>query len=181
MYLDLLARIVLSSSMCSVLFICCLQFSIGQCGCISFCSLRVVLLPRTSLNSSSFLLAFTRCVSTLSLYAFIRACRGSLSIIVLIRSRHSLFCRSSMRRQRCTSPGNLQFDREPRRVPTTRGILLAQKPLGRLSTTILGNGGVSTQQLPFCHGVPHTPSQFVASHASLSGGVAQLLPRTTPL
>ena len=114
MYLEFLARIVLSASMCQVVLHLLSPILFCQCGHLSLYSLRVVSLPRqmrpgrmsirhpllvpkfqrhiscTSLNSSTFPLAVS---ATLSLYVLTLAFPVQvLSMIVLIRSRHSLLC-----------------------------------------------------------------------------------------
>ena len=151
MYLELLARIVLSSSTCQfVLHLLSLIF-IYQFRCLSFCSRRVVsrlrqmrphVDPPPAPQSRApqvhplhifllelFFLSVTRSVSaTLSLYAFILAfpVKG-LSIIVLIRSRHCSRVVLSLFRAmpELHNPDNVQCDREPRCRPTTRRIFLA--------------------------------------------------------
>ena len=89
------------------------------------------------------------------------------------------------------NPDNLQCDRDRRCLQTTRKNLLGSAS-GILSATIHGNGvpAPSSSNVTFfvnlnsgatiSHGVPHKPSQFVASHASFTGCPIHLLPRTTP-
>ena len=96
-----------------------------------------------------------------------------------------------MRCQRGTTQTTPQCDRERRCLQTTRKNLLGTAS-GILSATIHGNGvpAPSSSNVTFfvnfnsgatiSHGVPHKPSQFVASHASFTGCPIQLLPRTTP-
>ena len=87
---------------------------------------------------------------------------------------------------------NLQCDRGPRCLPRTHGIFSAQ-PLELFQLKSLTIGGSSffvrcnflcqfqpKELSTICHGVPPKPSQFVASHASFTGCLVQLLLRTTP-
>ena len=201
MYLELLFRIVLSSSFCQVslatvdishhvLFV--LFLFLARCDRMSISHLllfpgfhsRHLPAPRSNGVSSS----FDRSVSSiLSLYAFTLALPVKvLSIIVLVRSRHSLLC--GLIALPCGA--SAAQPREPRCQQTTRKTFLARPleffpprslamevPLLLLSAAtfcVNCNSGATV-----CHGVPHKPSQFVASHASLSACLVQLLPRTT--
>ena len=124
MYLELLAQIVLSSSIYQVRLNLLSRILFCQCGHLSFCSIRVVGLPRqmrTHVDPSSLFpdsrgtspaprstrtlfLSFTRSVSaTLSLRTLAFPFK-ILSMIVLICSRHSLLCGliAPMRCQRTT-------------------------------------------------------------------------------
>ena len=141
----------------------------------------------TSLNSSSFPLFHSLCLGD-SVSVRIHPCfsrrsslndrSDSLSAFVIM-----WLCCFSMRCKRCTSW-------------TASRVRELQCPLGStsgaLSTTILGNGGPASSLsavtffvnfnsgATICHGVPHKPSQFVDSQASLSVCPVQLLHRTTP-
>ena len=100
------------------------------------------------------------------------------------------FCRSSMRCQRCTtqttSSVSVSFNVRRQDVEYS-GFNLSHSfnhnswqwgPAPSLSDATYFV--YFDQGAAICHGVPHKPSQFVASHASFSGCLIQLVPRTTP-
>ena len=184
MYLELLARIVLSFSICPVVLH--LLFSIRFCPNVdlSFCSLRVVCLhARCDRMSIRHLLSFRvpwahplhlaqleLCSSpplalTRRLFVCIHPC---LSVKVLSTnrsdlSRGSLLCDGSLFHAGGAQPG--QFSSVT------------------VSLDVLGNGGPTPLTFfvnfnvvaTICHGVPHKPLQFVTSHGSLSVCLVQLL------
>ena len=140
-------------------------------------------IPCTPLNSSSFPRFDLFCLND-SVFIRIHPCFPVkvLSMIVLIRFRHSSLC------------GSVAFpcdasDAHPGQPPVCPFLCSTS---GALSTTILSNGGPapSLSAVTFfvnlnsgatiCHGVPHKPSQSVDSQAPLSVRLGQLLPRTTP-
>ena len=142
-----------------------------------------------------FFLSFNRSVSAiLSLYAFILAFPVKvLSMIVLIRSRHSSLCGfvAFPCDASAAQPGQPPMcPRASMSADKTQNLLGSTS--GARSTTILGNGGPApslsavtfcvnfNSRATICHCVPHKPSQFVDSQASLSDCLVQLLPRTTP-
>ena len=165
MYLELLARTLLSSSTCQFVLHLLPLILFCQRGCLSLCPLRVVSLPRhmrphvappsaphswgsTSTSPAprstrALFLLFTRCVSAiLSLYASILAFPVKvLSMIVLSRSRHSSSC--GFVALPCDASAA-----QPGRPPVCpRASMSADKTWnllgsnsGALSTTILGNG-----------------------------------------
>ena len=148
------------------------------------------------LSSPTLFFPFARSDSAiLSLYAFILAFPVKvLSMIVLIRSRHSSsmwFCRSSMRLQPQHNPDNLQCVREPQCLLTRRRIFSAQRrrsfdhnPWPWRSRSFFVSCDLLRQLQFRSHHLPRSakkrPSQFVDSQASLSVCLVQLLPRTTP-
>ena len=86
---------------------------------------------------------------------------------------------------------NLQCFRELQCPQTKRRIFKAQPPaLFQQQSLAMEGPAPSLSDVTFfvnfksgatiCHGVPHKPSQFVNSQASLSVCLVQLLPRTTP-
>ena len=206
MYLELPARIVRSSSWCQVVLHLLSPILSFLCGSISFCFRRVVSRPRQlrphvqpppthsrvpwahplhSLHTRALFLSFTRSVlAILSLYVFILDLPVKiLSIIVLIRSRHSLLC--GVVAHSCNvsaaQPGLDVCRQHVEFFSSTSGII---------STTILGNGGPApslsdaafcvnfNSRATICHAMPHKPSQFVAFHASPTVCLVQMLPRT---
>ena len=149
----------------------------------------------TSLGSSSFPLFHSLCLTDSS-FVNIHPCFPVkiLSMIVLIRSRHSslsgfdaLPMGSQRRTTRTFSSVSVSFNVRRQNVESSQaeppalfqpqsltiGVPLLLCLLWPSSTTsILG--------ATICHGVPHKPSQFVDSQASLSVCLVQLLPCTTP-
>ena len=128
----------------------------------------------TSRSSRASFLSFTRSVSAIrSLYALILAFPVKvLSMIVLIRSRHSLLCGliTLPCDARAAQPDNLLCDHEPRCQQTNRRIFLAQTS-GILSTTILVNG---------CHKSDHLPRRATQAIPVRRGPcIAQSLSRPT--
>ena len=140
MSLELLARIVLSSSICQVALHLLSPILFCQCGCLSFCSLRVISLPRqmrphvdpscACLNWSSFPLFHSLCLGG-SFFVCIHCCfsrqgsvnnrSDSFSTFVVV-----WFDSSSMRCQRWT-PRTTSSVTVKRRCPqTTRRLVLAQ-------------------------------------------------------
>ena len=186
MYSELLARIVLSSSICEVVLQLLSPTLFCQCGYISFCSLRVLSLLRMLIRHlliprvpqaytlhlvqlsffSSLSLAVSRrvCLCTHSSFPFPSRpshCDHSDSFSTFVVA---WFSRSSMRCH--AQPGhNLQCDREPRCQPTKRRIfffppqsLAMEVPL--LPCQLRLSLSTSNQEPPFGHCAPHKPSQF---------------------
>ena len=150
--------------------------------------------PPAHRSTRTLFLSFTRSVSAiLSLYAFILAFPVKvLSMIVLIRSRHFVlmwFCRSSMRCKRSTTRTtssvsvSLNVTRqnvESSRLNLWRSLNHAPWQWGSRSLSAATFFVNFSSGATICRGVPHKPSKFVDSQASLSVCLVQLLPRTTP-
>ena len=150
--------------------------------------------PSTSINSSSFPLFHSLCLGD-SVFVRINPCfscqrslndrSDSLWAFIIM-----WLCRFSMRCTRCTSwtASRVSVSFNVRR----QDVESSWFNLWHSFNQILGNGGPapSLSAVTFfvnynsgatiCHGVPHKPSQFVDSQASLNVCLVQLLPRTTP-
>ena len=130
-------------------------------------------LRETVLSTRALFLSFTRSVSAnLSLCASILALSVKvLSINARIRSRLSLLCVfvASPRDASAAQPRHSPvWPLAPISADNTQNILGSAS--GILSTTFFVNFNSGAT---ICHGVPHKPCQFVASHSSLSVCVVQ--------
>ena len=140
-------------------------------------------------------LSFTRSISAILPFLCIRPCfsrQGSLNdrsdslsaFVIMWLCRSSMRCRC--RTTRTTSTVTVSHD------VCRQNVNLLGSSSGILSTALLGKGGPApplsdvtffdnfNSRATICHGAPHKPSQFAASHASFSVCLVQLLPRTTP-
>ena len=188
MHLELLAQILLSFHSLRA------GFSLTSASQTAICSSSLSCVPQAHpLHLVQLELSFTRSISSNpSVYAFILAFPVKvLSMIVLIGIRHCVALSLFHVMPAPHNLGNLQCVRELR-WPQTRNEEFSKLNLRRsfnhnpwlwwsrsffVSCDFLVNfNPVAT----ICHGMPHRPSQFVDSHASLSVRLLKLLPRTTP-
>ena len=184
---------------------CCLLFSCTNVDVPSLCSRHVVFRPSPDATacrsdifspfpgsigtSHSLCLGNSICVCihpSLTRQGSLDNCSDSYSTFIVV-----WFCRSSMRCQRCTTRTtssvtlNLDVCRqhvESFWLPLWNSFKCNpwQWKSSSFFCEMQTSLSIPTQEPSFCQGVTHKPSQFAASHASFSGCLVQLMPRTKP-